>query len=113
MLVPHGRGGLHGPWRCHQSSVIKSIREGICANRETGAGRGSCRGWGLRKAAITSRGPAGFPCHWPLLGSYEPHPCWPLRLVWNPRPGPFPLCSGRAGSILSLHAAPLGRSFGK
>lgn len=32
------RGGLCRPWHSHQSPAIKSIRDRICANKETGAG---------------------------------------------------------------------------
>lgn len=45
-LFPAARGAPMGPWHSHQSSAIKSIREGICANTETGAGPGPAAGLG-------------------------------------------------------------------
>lgn len=67
-----------GCWCSHESSVIKSIREGICANKETGAGArpvagaGGSEGWPqTAPRTATSSSPV-----WGL--------CTPSRPPWVP-----------------------------
>lgn len=45
-LFTGAREARTGPWHNHQSLVIKSLREGICANKETGAEAGPAAGAG-------------------------------------------------------------------
>ena len=45
-LFAVAREACTGPWHSHQSSMIKSIREGICANKEAGAGAWPAAGAG-------------------------------------------------------------------
>lgn len=82
-----------GPWHSHQSPAIKSIREGICANTETGAGLGQLLGWGLLKAPVNPSLPAA--CRQGLLStpaellcsrrvSCEPDSRSPLSTAWRP-----------------------------
>lgn len=44
-LFAAARGAARG-WHSHQSLVTKSVREGICANKKTGAEAGPAAGAG-------------------------------------------------------------------
>ena len=115
-LFPEARGAPMGPWHSHQSSVIKSIREGICANTETGAGPGPAAGLGAPQGGhkLPGRRPArqGLPstqtelraspvCVLQTLLPFTPEgcleACWPVARQALGAGLALGLCSSKSG----------------
>lgn len=70
-----------GPWHSHQSSMIKSIREGICANKEAGAEAWPAAGWGALEGG--HRHPPVPPGHPRVLPTPPVPPTCP-EAAWSP-----------------------------
>lgn len=117
-----------GPWHSHQSSMIKSIREGICANKEAGAGAWPAAGvggsgrWPQTPPSSARPSPPSAGLAYPTRPPAPPRGCLesscsvvdePSGRSWHPPthlPNPIPGALAAAGSVSSPSALP-SRSF--